>query len=186
MLDTHRGGTAMESSKELNNMLETKKRYRNDGYGGSRKTDVASVIIGEKEGLSPWLLTKELFQERVIPSEKATVLIQEYRAGMGYSKNKGERRVEAPTGDLVEVLLPIEAFTTEYLSYIEASVDSERVKRYQEGNIETPIYAFLSKKGNWVLSDGGHRLISKVRNEEGYIRALVPVSTYDWFASYKK
>jgi hypothetical protein len=107
--------------------------------------------------------------------EESRKIVQKYRSGDSQSKNKGSDFPEPETGELVETTIPISLFDSEHIDYINETTQPERVDRYSKLDIKTPIYITKSEMTKkWVVSDGGHRLMSKIKKGDKNIRALVP------------
>ncbi len=134
---------------------------------------------------SPSFVTEDEFASRAIPADEAKRLVQKIRAGDANSKNGGSVSGEPDTGPLVATNIPLDSFTPEYIQFLRESTDPERVKRYASEDVAAPVYALPPKENpgkfgrkNWIVSDGGHRLLAAIERGDTSIAALVPPNAY--------
>ncbi len=118
-----------------------------------------------KEGMS-------LDIKEVIPKEDALELISQNRAD---GKNRGYYVKEFDYGydTFVLVDFPLEIIKDKY-DWLADTTDSHLVAKYTDLNIKTPVYLHKNRRGNWSVSDGGHRIVSAINRGDTYIPAIIP------------
>ena len=108
-------------------------------------------------------------------AEDAKNLVSKIRSGDSRSKNEGRPSGEPNTGPLVQKRIPLDLFKPDYVQFLRESTSPERIAKYIDAKIDTPIYAMPKRKGDgWQVSDGGHRVIAAIDRGDTTINALVP------------
>jgi ParB-like chromosome segregation protein Spo0J len=82
---------------------------------------------------------------------------------------------ERPFGPAEIRDVPVSSFRPQYLEYLRASTQPDRVANYTKTKIDTPIVVLPSRFGGLQVSDGGHRLLAAIDRGDSTIKAIIGI-----------
>jgi hypothetical protein len=115
--------------------------------------------------------------------EESATMLDKIRAGDKQSKNGGDLRKVNDAVPHSKIQFPISLLSHDDIEHLRSSTDAERVAKYSTQHIDTPIHITRSRRGRWVLNDGGHRLMAAIQRGDTHITALVPTSSIEHLSS---
>ena len=109
-----------------------------------------------------------------VGGKESAALLDKIAAGDKRSKNGGELRKVNDEKPHTHVDFPLSNLSSDTIEHLRDSTDKDRVDRYTNEKIDTPIHVMQNRKGKWVVCDGGHRTMAAIQRGDATIPALVP------------
>jgi hypothetical protein len=141
-------------------------------------------LLALKREKQPWEMTRREFEGAALSGDVAAKEIAKNRAGDARSKNKGIASPERKPPPMVRVNVPLGAIRKQTIQYMRDSTNADRVNRYADQKIDTPITLRVNQKGNIVVDDGGHRLLAAIKRGDSSIPAMLDTGAHKAMVKY--